>query len=172
MPLPVLTVFSFLARNTRAIAISGAVLAVVAAAWYVTGLRADLAVSQANEAKLRAGVAEQAKLLQRMQRDLAQQKKIYQDLDAIAKQTQREVASLEERFRRSANGDARDIGALAVARPDSIERIINNGSMQAARCFELATGDSLTKEEKNAKTPNTQCPGLVNPRSAGSSTTR
>ena len=43
-----------------------------------------------------------------------------------------------------------EIGALAAARPQLVENIINNASENALRCFELLSGAPLTERERNA----------------------
>ena len=50
----------------------------------------------------------------------------------------------------NASGKKRDMGALAVKRSKSIERIINKGSNNAKRCVELASGAEHTEEELKA----------------------
>ena len=54
-----------------------------------------------------------------------------------------------------------NIGFLAANKPALVERIINNASDKARRCFELLSGAELTSAEINAKTPkeaNSECP--------------
>ena len=56
-----------------------------------------------------------------------------------------------------------DLGVLGAAKPALVEKIINNASAKASRCFELLSGAELTEEEKNAtsaKTFNSECPWL------------
>jgi uncharacterized membrane-anchored protein YhcB (DUF1043 family) len=56
-----------------------------------------------------------------------------------------------------------EIGVLAIAKPKLVERIINNASSEAMRCFELLSGAPLTEEEKNAENErqfNSECPWL------------
>ena len=60
----------------------------------------------------------------------------------------------------------RDIGKLAIERTKSIERIINKGGENAARCIELASGAEHTEEELKATLKsqiNPECPALANP---------
>ena len=60
----------------------------------------------------------------------------------------------------------RDIGKLAINKTKAIERIINKGGNNAARCIELASGAEHTEEELKAtkKTDiNPECPALANP---------
>ena len=59
--------------------------------------------------------------------------------------------------------DSNDIGRLAAARPELVQRIINNASGNAGRCFELLTGSPLTQNERNAENANefnSECPFL------------
>lgn len=56
-----------------------------------------------------------------------------------------------------------DISALAEAKPELVERIINNASANAMRCFELLSGAPLTDDERNAENGqkfNVECPWL------------
>jgi len=56
-----------------------------------------------------------------------------------------------------------EIGVLAIVKPKLVERIINNASSEAMRCFELLSGAPLTEEEKNAENErqfNSECPWL------------
>lgn len=56
-----------------------------------------------------------------------------------------------------------EIGALAAARPQLVENIINNASENALRCFELLSGAPLTERERNATNArqfNSECPFL------------
>lgn len=150
----------------RMVLILAVVLIVAGGLYYVTGLRADLATSQANEQKLQDGINMQAALLEQMKQDMAQQQQINRDLEAVATRAAADVKNLEGKFRQNAAGEARDFGALAAARPESAERAVNRGTVRALRCFEIATGSNLTEEEKNAKTPreaNSECPSLVDP---------
>lgn len=142
------------------------VLIVASGIYYITGLRADLVTSQANEQKLQEGIAAQASLLEQMKRDVEQQQEINRELESVAQRAAADVKNLESKFRQSASGEARDFGALAAARPESAERAVNRGTARAFRCFEIATGSALTDDEKNAKTPreaNSECPSLVDP---------
>jgi hypothetical protein len=56
-----------------------------------------------------------------------------------------------------------ELGALAAARPGLVERVVNNASQNALRCFEVLSGSPLTERELNAATPreaNSECPWL------------
>jgi hypothetical protein len=147
--------------------IGGAIKAIVAliivvvlagGAWYVTGLRADLAVSEANSAKLQEGIQQQQALMEQMREDIATIQKTNAELSAQNERQKKDVESLSRKF------DKRDIGALAAEKPEVIEKLVNRGSVNALRCLELASGAPLNDREKSAKTPteaNRECPGLI-----------
>jgi len=143
------------------------VLTVAAGLWYVTALRADLAISEQNRARLQEGVAAQQALLAQMRVDISQIQAINQDLRSENLRQQAEVQSLTQRFGQTARGEVRDFGALAAERPDAIQRAVNRGTANAMRCLEIASGSPLTDAEKNATTLseiNRECPTLANPR--------
>lgn len=56
-----------------------------------------------------------------------------------------------------------DIGNLAQNKPAMVEKIINNATTKANRCFELISGAKLTdkeKEAKDGKSFNSECPWM------------
>lgn len=56
-----------------------------------------------------------------------------------------------------------DLEKLALAKPDLVEKIINNATSESFRCFELLSGAPLNKKEKEAsdeKSFNSECPWL------------
>ena len=147
-----------------------AVLAIVsilaAGFWYVTGLRADLVTARANAEKLEQGIRTQQALIAQMQRDVAQIQSINRELREESSRANAEIRSLTDRLNVNARGEARDLGAIAAARPATVERLINRGTTNAMRCLEIASGSPLTEAEKNAKTSseiNRECPTLANP---------
>jgi cell division protein FtsB len=134
--------------------------------WYVTGLRADLAVSQENEKKMVAAVEQQQEVIAQIQADQRKINQLNAELADTIKRQNKDLVSLQDRFTTSANGESRDFGAMAAAKPKSIERAINTGTINAMRCIEIATGAPLTEKETNAKLPseiNKECPSLANP---------
>jgi hypothetical protein len=149
-------------------AIVALVLVVVIAGglWYVTGLRANLAMSQENEKKMFAAVEQQQEAIATIQAEQRQISKLNTELSDTIKKQNKDLQSLNDRFTTSANGKPRDFGAMAAAKPKSIERAINTGTINAMRCLEIASGAPLTEKEKNASTPseiNKECPALANP---------
>ena len=128
--------------------------------WYVSTIKADLAVSQMNNKLLQDGIKAQQELMEQMRKDIALIQSINEDLRQENEKRKQDVETLSSKFSK------RDFGALAAERPAAIERLINRGTQNAARCFELASGAPLNEKELNAKTPteaNRECPSLINP---------
>ena len=56
-----------------------------------------------------------------------------------------------------------DLGALGVAKPGLVERVLNNASKKVNRCFEILSGAALNDTErsaKNGKAFNSECPWI------------
>lgn len=150
----------------QVIAIGVAVLVVAGGYWYVSSLRADLVAAKKSVATLEAAVNTQHETLRRLQNDIAAAQAAHRAVAEVVANNQKSVSELQTRFAQSASGRPRDLGNLAVARPKSIERIVNNASAAAARCVELASGAKLTDAERAAtklSEINTLCPSLANP---------
>jgi hypothetical protein len=150
----------------KVVATLAIVIIVAGGLWYVTGLRADLAVSEMNNKTLKDGIEQQQRLIEQMQRDVAQIQEINADLASEADRQRREMRDLVDRFNVNARGESRDFGAIAAARPGVVERLVNRGTANAMRCLQLASGAPHTEAELAAKTSseiNRECPTLANP---------
>jgi hypothetical protein len=150
----------------KVIAILVIVLVVAGGLYYITGLRANLAVSEMNNKTLQDGIKKQQELMEQMQRDITQIQTINNELSDIAEKQRQEVQALSDRFNVNARGESRDFGALAAARPALVERAINRGTKNALRCLEIASGAPRTEEELNARKLNEinrECPNIANP---------
>ena len=59
-----------------------------------------------------------------------------------------------------------ELGALAEAKPGLVQKLVNKGSANAARCFEILTGSPLSESERAATKKseiNSSCPDIANP---------
>ena len=135
------------------------VVAIIAGGlWYVTNLKADLAISEANNQQLVEATREQNLLIEQMKQDVAAIQQANAELQAQTERQRQDVATLSTKFSK------RDFGALAAEKPEVVEKLVNRGSKNALRCMELAAGAPLTEAEKAAKTPmeaNRECPSLI-----------
>jgi hypothetical protein len=59
-----------------------------------------------------------------------------------------------------------ELGDLAQAKPKLIEKIVDKGTKDVLRCYEILSGSALTEDELNAtkkSKTNTSCPDIANP---------
>jgi hypothetical protein len=147
------------------------IVAIIAAGgWYITGLRADLAISQSNEVKLREGIEEQQRLMEKMRVDIAAIQRANNQLNETIKRQAEDVTALTKKFSQDRQGNARDFGEFASTKPELVQNLVNRGTKNAYRCMEIASGSPLTDEERSATTRdkiNRECPSIANPNYRG-----
>ena len=136
--------------------------AVLGAGAYVLKLQRDNTILKENAIKLESAISEQKTLIENQKKDFEEILTANKKMNELVTNLKKDLDELDKRF----NKNDRDIGKLAKERPAVIERVINKGSDNAARCLELASGAALTKEELNATKKseiNPECPSLANP---------
>ena len=136
--------------------------AVIGAGAYVFKLRADNAILKANAVKMESAITEQKELIENQKRDFKEIMVANAEMNKLLGDLKKDLEDLDKRF----NKNNRDIGKLAVEKTAVIEKIINKGGENAARCIEIASGSPLTEKEKNATKKseiNPECPSIANP---------
>lgn len=135
------------------------VVAVIAGGiWHVTNLKADLAISEANNRQLVEATRDQHMLIAQIKQDVAAMQQANAELQQQNARQRRDVETLNSKFTRH------DFGALAAEKPAVVEKLVNRGTKNALRCLALASGSPLTEIERAAKTPmeaNRECPSLI-----------
>ena len=129
---------------------------------YVMKLKSDNAILKANQFKLEQSVESQKKVLEQQKQDFTAIMESNKKLNNLIMTFKKDLEDLDKRF----NKGKRDVGKLAMDRTGAIERIINKGADNAARCLELASGAEHTEEEMKATKKseiNPECPALANP---------
>jgi uncharacterized coiled-coil protein SlyX len=134
---------------------------------YVMKLRADLAVSEANNAKLESAVSDQKAVIEQQSKDVEAIRSAMTEQNALNEKLNASIKDLSDKFNKvNASGEKRDIGNLAEQKPKLMQRAINRGTKNALRCMEIAMGSPLTEKEKNAVKKsqiNPECPDIANP---------
>ena len=136
--------------------------AIAGGGFYVVKLQKDNAILKANAIKLESAVAEQQTLIENQKKDFEEILDANKKMNELVSVLKKDLEDLDKRF----NKKNRDVGKLAIAKTKAIERITNNGSANATRCIEIASGSPLTEAEKNATKKseiNTECPSIANP---------
>ena len=125
--------------------------------WYYNDTQKKITILTENNAKLEVAVATQEEAISSLQADYAAAAAENQRLNEAYAEIRRQNGRLSSKL-----ADM-DLGLLAAERPESIERAVNNGTVNAGRCFEILSGSPLTEEEKNAENGedfNKECPWL------------
>lgn len=134
---------------------------------YVKTLQADLAMSEANNAKLEQSVESQKAVIEQQLKDVKAIRVAIVEQETLNKRLNESLKDLRDKFHKvNASGKKRDIGALAEDKPRLIERVINTGTRNALRCMEISMGAKLTEKEVNATKKseiNSECPDIANP---------
>ena len=135
---------------------------------YVYKLKADLATSEANNAKLENSVEEQKLVIAQQILDMDNIRAAMKEQAELSKRLNASIKDLRNKFNKvNASGEKRDIGNLAEQKPKLMQRAINRGTKHALRCMEIAMGSPLTEKEKNAVKKsqiNPECPDIANPK--------
>jgi len=134
---------------------------------YVYKLKADLATSEANNAKLEDSVEEQKAVIAQQTLDMENIRTAIKEQQDLNNKLNASIEDLRDKFHKvNASGKKRDIGELAEKKPVPMQRAINTGTKNALRCMEIAMGAPLTEKEKNATKKsqiNSECPDISNP---------
>ena len=136
--------------------------AVVGAGVYVMKLRSDNAILKANAIKMESAITEQKELITQQKEDFKEILAANQKMNELVSVLKKDLEDLDKRF----NKKNRDFGKLAIEKTKAIERIMNKGGDNAARCIEIASGSPLTEKEINATKKseiNPECPSIANP---------
>ena len=95
-----------------------------------------------------------------IQKDMAEIREQFASVSADFEVAQSRVDNLEEKLSKH------DLGALAQAKPKLIEKIVDKGTKDVLRCYEILSGSPLTEEEINVtkkSKANTTCSDVANP---------
>ena len=136
-------------KTVKFAAVALLVIAIVSGLWYVSNLKANLAISEMNNTKLKDSIKTQKKTTEKLRNDIAQIRILNAELDALNYKQEKEIKKLNNKFNIKASGQSRDFGAISRARPGLINKIINTATKNVNRCFELATGAPLKAAETN-----------------------
>lgn len=125
--------------------------------WYYNTTQKRMTTLVENNAQLEVAIKTNEQALESLQEDYAAARAETQRINAEYAEIRRQNDRLARRLSEV------DLGSLASERPDSVERIINRGTVNAGRCFEILSGLPLTEAELNATNGNEfnkECPWL------------
>tara|TARA_B100000780_G_scaffold206461_1_gene146929 strand:+ start:5212 stop:5676 length:465 start_codon:yes stop_codon:yes gene_type:complete len=126
--------------------------------WYYNDSQAKMAVLVENAANAETASKLSEQALESMKKDYA---KVTEQLNIV--NTKFSEIRTQNNVLAKKLQTFNDLGEIAIAKTSSIERAVNTGTLNAGRCFEILSGNTLTikeKEAKNAKAFNKECPWL------------
>jgi chromosome segregation ATPase len=124
---------------------------------YYNDTQKRMAILIENNAQLEIAVATNEQAIASLQADYAAAQAENQRINAEYAEIRRQNNRLSNRLSEI------DLGLIAAEKPDSIERAVNRGTVNAGRCFEILSGSLLTETELNAtdgESFNKECPWL------------
>lgn len=125
--------------------------------WYYTDTQARMATLHENNAKLETAVQISEQAVSSLQADYARASEELNKLNDEFQEIRAQNNVLSNKLAKH------DLAVLGESKPGLMERLVNRGSKNAGRCFEILSGAELTDEEKDAKSGtefNRECPWL------------
>lgn len=132
-------------------------LAALLGANHLMNLKADLAVAKQNAERLKEAADLQNQVIVKQEREITQVQTANEDLSKRNNELDKQVKDLDKKFNVRANGNSRDFGSIAAAKPETVNKLVDKATANVNRCFELATGAKLKEGESNA-----ECKDLAN----------
>lgn len=124
---------------------------------YYQDTQERIAILNENNAKLEVAVKTSEEAVASLQRD-------FQRANEELNRVNLEFANIRAQNNVLADKLAKhDLAVLGSAKPGLVERLVNRGTINAGRCFELLSGAELTDKEKEATSGeafNKECPWL------------
>jgi septal ring factor EnvC (AmiA/AmiB activator) len=125
--------------------------------WYYSDSQSTISTLQKNNAVLETSLELSERAVNTLKSNIAtannQITRLNKDFADIRSQNNQLANKLEKH----------ELGVLASRKPGLVERVINNATEKAGRCFELLSGAELTPQEKSAtsaKSFNSECSWL------------
>lgn len=141
--------------------IAGVVLlAGIGAWWYYSWSQNEIQTLRDNNAKLETAVETQKETISDLKADGQKQFETLQETNKKFQEARAENNVLKDKLSKH------NLGYLASQKPKLVERIINKGTDDVGRCFEILSGAPLTEKEKAATKKsqiNSSCPDIANP---------
>lgn len=124
---------------------------------YYKDTQERISILTENNAQLEVGIRSSEAAISSLQAD-------YQRVNGELDRVNTEFSAIREQNRVLGDKLAEhDLAVLGSSKPGLVERLVNRGSANAGRCFELLSGADLTDREKEATSGeafNKECPWL------------
>ena len=125
--------------------------------WYYNDTQERIAILNENNAKLETAVAISENTISTLQEDYAKANREISRINTEFQAIRAQNNVLADKLAKH------DLAVLGSGKPGLVERLVNRGTVNAGRCFELLSGAQLTDKEKEATNGdefNKECPWL------------
>ena len=119
--------------------------------WYYVDTQKALRQYAENQGKLETAIETQAAANQALRADMANMQKAVTQLSEEFEEARQQVKDVEKLFEQGTDGRDMSVGERAVENPEYIEDVINTGTTELFRCFEILTGAPLGDQDAQAK---------------------
>lgn len=135
--------------------------------WYYQDTQEKMAILHENNAKLETATKIQKETIKQIESDLDMVNSIAVSTTKELVETRKQIETIRGKFNKQSKLlGSRDLGKMAISKAKPIKKIINKGTVNSLRCFEIMSGQPLTEKERNATKPsqlNSMCPSVANP---------
>lgn len=138
--------------------------AISGAYWYFNWSQQEMQTLRDNNIKLELAIAESEATVKALRDSMQEAVARFNTTNQKFQSARKDNIVLRDKLGRH------ELGALAEAKPGLVENLVNKGSQNAARCFEILTGSPLTETERAATKKsqiNPSCPDIANPNYVG-----
>lgn len=134
-------------QHAKLIGICLLICTLVGGFFYIKHLNSRIDVLVTNNQILETSISEQGMVIDGMQIDISSIQGYYQQLQTVQQEQSLKMTELQDTFSKSSSGKDRSLGELAIQKPKLIENVINEGTKDVNRCFEILTGSELKEGE-------------------------
>ena len=122
-----------------------------AAYWYYQNTQKALRQYAENQGKLENAISIQAEANTALRSDLINMQKAFTQLSEEFEEARQQVRDVEKLFEEGTDGRDLTVGERAVENPAYIKEVLNTGTTELFRCFEILTGAPIGDADAQAK---------------------
>tara|TARA_B100001057_G_scaffold457709_1_gene506260 strand:- start:310 stop:786 length:477 start_codon:yes stop_codon:yes gene_type:complete len=119
--------------------------------WYYIDTQKALRQYAENQGKLETAIKTQASANEALRSDMANMQKAFTNLSEEFEEARQQVKDVENLFKKGTDGRDMTVGERALENPEYIEEVLNTGTTELFRCFEILTGAPLGDQDAQAK---------------------
>lgn len=119
--------------------------------WYYQDTQKALRTYAENQGKLQSAVEVQEQANAALVRDIQNMQQAFNQLTTEFEKARKQVENVEKLFVEGTDGRDVSVGERAIEDPAYIQNVLNKGTTELFRCFEILTGAPVGDEDAQAK---------------------